>query len=120
MISWRKAREITSPATRRRISAGNMVARAKIGTSLAKICRTKRTPEAKVPSDEGGAPMTQPLGNCPGCGGDEPFEQIHPVGCPDADGGECPEWACTGCGAAVIMGTLPSAAAAAYPPVRAA
>jgi hypothetical protein len=64
--------------------------------------------------------MSKPLGNCPGCGGDEPFEQIHPAGCPDSDSG-CPEWACTGCGAAVIMGTLPGAAAgAAYQPVRAA
>jgi hypothetical protein len=50
-----------------------------------------------------------PLGNCPGCGGDEPFEQIHPADCPDTDGGECPEWACTGCGAGVIMGTVPPA-----------
>lgn len=64
--------------------------------------------------------MSQPLGNCPGCGGDEPFEQIHPGDCPDSGGGECPEWACTGCGAAVIMGTTGSAAQAAYRPVRAA
>jgi hypothetical protein len=48
--------------------------------------------------------MTQPLGNCPGCGGDEPFEQVHVGNCPDADGSE---WACTACGAAVIMGTVP-------------
>jgi hypothetical protein len=54
----------------------------------------------------------RPLGNCPGCGGDEPFEQVHPGGCPDADGRECPEWACTGCGAGVIMGTAPGAGAA--------
>jgi hypothetical protein len=47
--------------------------------------------------------MTQPLGNCPGCGADEPFEQIHAGECPDV-GGECPEWACTACGAGVIMG----------------
>jgi hypothetical protein len=52
--------------------------------------------------------MTQPLGNCPGCGEDEPFEQVHPglyAGdrCPDVDG-DCPEWVCTGCGAGVIMG----------------
>jgi len=64
--------------------------------------------------------MSQPLGNCPGCGGGEPFEQIHPGDCPDAGGDECPEWACTACGAAVIMGTLPAAAPAAYRPVRAA
>ncbi|HEX4834453.1 MAG TPA: hypothetical protein VH478_25555 [Trebonia sp.] len=57
--------------------------------------------------------MSQPLGMCPGCGGDEPFEQIHPVAgeCPDVPGGECPEWACTSCGAGVIMGTVPQALA---------
>jgi hypothetical protein len=50
--------------------------------------------------------MTQPLGNCPGCGGDEPFEQVHAEdGCPDT-GGECPEWACSACGAGVFMGTM--------------
>jgi len=50
--------------------------------------------------------MTRPLGNCPGCGVDEPFEQVHPGDrCPDADG-ECPEWVCAGCGAGVIMGTV--------------
>jgi hypothetical protein len=53
--------------------------------------------------------MTQPLGNCPGCGGDEPFEQVHPgqhTGgrCPDVEG-ECAEWVCTGCGTGVFMGT---------------
>jgi hypothetical protein len=48
--------------------------------------------------------MTQPLGNCPGCGADEPFEQVHPGECPDV-GGECPEWACVACGAGVVMGT---------------
>jgi hypothetical protein len=49
--------------------------------------------------------MTQPLGNCPGCGADEPFEQVHPGACPDV-GGECPEWACVACGAGVVMGTV--------------
>lgn len=49
--------------------------------------------------------MTQPLGNCPGCGADEPFEQIHAGECPDVDG-DCQEWACTACGAGVIMGTI--------------
>ncbi len=49
--------------------------------------------------------MTQPLGNCPGCGGDEPFEQVHADQCPDV-AGECLEWACTACGAAVIMGMV--------------
>ena len=49
--------------------------------------------------------MTQPLGNCPGCGADEPFEQVHAGECPDV-AGECPEWACPRCGAGVIMGTV--------------
>ena len=68
--------------------------------------------------------MTQPLGNCPGCGADEPFEQIHTGYCPDVSdadlGGECPEWACIGCGAGVIMGTLAGSAAAGSPAVTAA
>jgi hypothetical protein len=57
--------------------------------------------------------MTQPLGNCPGCGGDEPFEQVH-LGqhadeqCPDS-GGECPEWACSACGTGVFMGIMAGA-----------
>jgi len=46
-----------------------------------------------------------PLGNCPGCAADDPFEQVHPAGCPDV-AGECPEWACPVCGAAVFMGTV--------------
>jgi hypothetical protein len=55
--------------------------------------------------------MSQPLGWCPDCGGDQPFEQVHAVAgeCPDVPGGECPEWACQDCGAAVIMGILPVA-----------
>jgi hypothetical protein len=58
--------------------------------------------------------MTQPVGNCPGCGGDEPFERVHSGWhaddqCPDARGGldaECTEWVCSGCGAGVFMGTV--------------
>jgi hypothetical protein len=66
--------------------------------------------------------MSQPVGNCPGCGSDQPFEQIHAGECPDT-GDECPEWACVSCGAAVIMGTLASPTPAAAPgerPARAA
>ena len=46
--------------------------------------------------------MSQPLGGCPECGGDRPFEQVHAVAgeCPDVPGGDCPEWACQACGAA--------------------
>lgn len=51
--------------------------------------------------------MSQPVGNCPGCGGDEPFEQIHAGECPDTGSAECLEWACVSCGAAVFMGIVP-------------
>lgn len=66
--------------------------------------------------------MTQPLGNCPGCGGDEPFDPVHAGGqCPDT-GGECPEWMCPECGAGVFMGTVimgtPAAEDAAAPARR--
>lgn len=65
--------------------------------------------------------MTQPLGNCPGCGGDEPFEQVHPGchaddQCPDqfpGSGGGCSEWVCSACGAGVFMGTVIMATSAA-------
>lgn len=53
-----------------------------------------------------------PLGNCPGCGGDEPFEPVHAGNCPDSDGDAgCPEWACTACGTALILGTVTGTAA---------
>jgi hypothetical protein len=82
--------------------------------------------------DFGGNAMTQPVGNCPGCGGDELFEQIHPGNCPDVASsnfdssnfdssnfaGECPEWACVGCGAGVFMGIVITATAATAPVVR--
>jgi hypothetical protein len=58
--------------------------------------------------------MTQPLGNCPGCGADEPFEQVHEGVCPDVVG-ECPEWACAVCGAGVIMGSVFTGAHGAVP-----
>ena len=59
--------------------------------------------------------MTQPLGGCPGCGGEESFEQVHPGGHADGqcagvsgpDGSdECPEWLCPACGAGVFIGTV--------------
>ena len=44
--------------------------------------------------------------HCPDCGSDQPFEQYHPDGldCPDSPDGECPEWSCTACGAALLLG----------------
>jgi hypothetical protein len=43
---------------------------------------------------------------CPGCGWDRPFEQHHAAegSCPDSPDGWCPEWLCTDCGAAMIIG----------------
>ena len=53
--------------------------------------------------------MSQARRNCPGCGYDQPFDQIHeiPGECPDSPDGECPEWACTACGAALVIGFVP-------------
>jgi hypothetical protein len=46
--------------------------------------------------------MTHP---CRECGEDRLFDQPHDAGqCFDEGQGDCPEWACTGCGAALIMG----------------
>jgi hypothetical protein len=42
--------------------------------------------------------------HCRECGGDQLFDQPHESCCPDAPGGDCPEWACTGCGAALFTG----------------
>jgi hypothetical protein len=43
---------------------------------------------------------------CDGCNEERPFEQFHadPASCPDSPDGDCPEWGCTVCGAAVIIG----------------
>ncbi|HLK02633.1 MAG TPA: hypothetical protein VKU39_22360 [Streptosporangiaceae bacterium] len=39
---------------------------------------------------------------CLDCGDEQPFEQAHPLGCPDAPG-DCPEWSCTACGATLML-----------------
>ena len=41
---------------------------------------------------------------CPSCDGDREFVQPPCVDGHTEDGGECPEWACADCGAAVVMG----------------
>lgn len=41
---------------------------------------------------------------CSACGDERLFEQPP---CPDGHGAECPELACTGCGAAVLIGDPP-------------
>lgn len=52
--------------------------------------------------------------DCRECGGNQEFDQPHrgQGDCPDVPGGDCLEWACTGCGAAlltVIPGVLADA-----------
>ncbi len=46
----------------------------------------------------------QQIWPCPGCGDDAVFEQPPCADGHGSDGGECPEWACTGCGAAFLSG----------------
>jgi hypothetical protein len=50
--------------------------------------------------------MTQLSRHCAGCHEERLFEQFHaePGGCPDVPDGDCPEWACSACGEALIMG----------------
>ncbi len=52
--------------------------------------------------------MIEMIRYCPDCGRGQPFEQQHPPdgGCPDAADGNCPEWSCAGCGAALLIGFL--------------
>jgi hypothetical protein len=50
--------------------------------------------------------MIQVVRLCPGCASDQLFEQNHAAAgkCPDSPDGACPEWACTECGAALLIG----------------
>jgi hypothetical protein len=46
---------------------------------------------------------------CDGCNEERLFEQVHPDaanpdGCPDVPDGECQEWGCVMCGAALFIG----------------
>jgi hypothetical protein len=50
--------------------------------------------------------MTQVIRHCPECGPERFFEQYHATAgsCPDSPDGDCPEWSCADCGAAVLIG----------------
>jgi hypothetical protein len=52
------------------------------------------------------ASMAQLSRLCTGCGEERVFEQFHAelAGCPDVPDGDCPEWGCTSCGDALIIG----------------
>jgi hypothetical protein len=56
--------------------------------------------------------MGQMSRHCRECGADQLFDQPHDSQgcCPDVPGGECLEWACTACGAALFTG-IPDLAA---------
>jgi hypothetical protein len=43
---------------------------------------------------------------CDVCHEERPFERFHadPASCPDTQDGDCREWGCTACGAALIIG----------------
>jgi hypothetical protein len=43
---------------------------------------------------------------CRGCSAERLFERFHadPGSCPDVADGDCPEWGCTACGEALIVG----------------
>jgi hypothetical protein len=52
--------------------------------------------------------MIQMIRHCPDCGRDRLFEPCHAApDCPDAGDGDCPEWSCTDCGAALLIGYQP-------------
>jgi hypothetical protein len=44
--------------------------------------------------------------HCAGCNEERLFWQFHadPASCPDVPDGNCPEWGCTSCGDALIIG----------------
>jgi hypothetical protein len=48
--------------------------------------------------------MTLVTRYCHECGRDQAFGQPHDGRCRDVPDGDCPEWVCTGCGAALITG----------------
>jgi hypothetical protein len=52
------------------------------------------------------ASMTRLTRYCTGCSDERLFEQFHaePGGCPDDRDGDCPEWGCTVCGDALLIG----------------
>lgn len=52
--------------------------------------------------------MIQMIRHCPDCGWDRLFEPYHAaVSCPDSADGDCLEWSCTSCGAALLIGFHP-------------
>jgi hypothetical protein len=48
--------------------------------------------------------MSQMFRSCPDCRAERQFEQYHgaPGSCPDSPDGDCAEWFCSECGAAIL------------------
>ena len=63
--------------------------------------------------------MEHPTWPCPSCGQDTEFEQPACVDGHTVDGGECPEWACVDCGAALVTGVVVAEPAVVADTVRA-
>jgi len=59
--------------------------------------------------------MTEIIRHCPDCGRDRTLAQHHGASlwCPDTAGPDCPEWYCSGCGAALLIGDVPTSQLAA-------
>jgi len=53
--------------------------------------------------------MIDDFRDCPGCGSEREFVQLHPGPgrCPDSPDGRCPEWCCNACGTALLEGPQP-------------
>jgi hypothetical protein len=53
--------------------------------------------------------MIDDFRDCPGCGSEREFVQLHPGPgrCPDSPDGRCPEWCCNACGTALLEGSQP-------------
>ncbi len=53
--------------------------------------------------------MIDDFRDCPGCGAQREFVQLHPGPgrCPDSSDGRCPEWCCSTCGTALLEGPQP-------------
>jgi len=55
------------------------------------------------------AELSEPIMQCPTCSRPRLFEQPP---CADDHGVDCPEWLCTECGTAILLGRTPGPAAA--------
>ena len=64
-------------------------------------------PDAPAPRREGTSASDLQTLPCPTCGEDTDFEQPMCIDGHTADGEACPEWACTTCGTALVVGRAP-------------